>query len=241
MAQGEGTQAGTAVSVLETETRDQESQGSSSSQGRGPERRLQNRHLQRSSHSPKLSLEVNTNQYMHVGQLPKTQTRERTTRKTNKETRVSTHTGPGIIPVSTSQSGKHNSWSNRQSIQKHFASDVNKKVAIDLIPLWSHLSKLKTRLQRITLFPSNFTASQKEAQKYLDTQKHQYHKQKSPNTSLNIKRFLWTSVRLLVCMLYNNIKRQCTEKCQQMSTDNTIKIPTLWDTMTHPLLSLKAV
>ena len=55
---------------------------------------------------------------------------------------------------------------------------------------------------------------------------------------LNIKRFLWASVRLLVCMLYDNTKRQCTgitDKCLL-----TINIPTLCDTMIYPLLSLKA-
>ena len=58
---------------------------------------------------------------------------------------------------------------------------------------------------------------------------------KSLNIPLNIKKFLWTSVRLLVYMLYNNIRRQCKKKCQQMSTDNTRKIATLWYTMTHSL------
>ena len=107
MAQEEGTQAGTAVSVQETDTGGQDSQCSTSSQGRGPERKLLHRELQRSSHGPpEFSFEVSTNQYMHVGQLPKTQTRERTTRKTTKET-VSTHPGPRKIPVSTSQGGKH--------------------------------------------------------------------------------------------------------------------------------------
>lgn len=92
-------------------------------------RRLLHREIQRSLPSSlELSLQVSTNQYMHVGQPPETQTRGRMTRKTNKETRVSTHTGPGIIPASTSQTGKHrNSWSNRQNVQKHFDSVVNKK------------------------------------------------------------------------------------------------------------------
>lgn len=143
IAQGEGTQAWTAISVQETATGVQESQGSASSQHKGRERRLLHRELQRSSHgAPTLSLEMSTNQYIHVGQLPKTQTRERTTRKANKETTVSIPTGPGTILVSTSQSGKHhNSWNNRQSIQKHFASVIDKKIALDQIPLCSQSIK----------------------------------------------------------------------------------------------------
>lgn len=137
--------------------------------GQRTKRRLLHREIQRSLPSPpELSLQVSTNQYIHVGQQRETQTRGRMTRKTSKETRVSTHTGPGIIPASASQTGKHcNSWSNRQSVQKHFDSVVNKKIALDQIPLLSHLSKPKTSLQRLTLLPSNFIASQKEAQKYL--------------------------------------------------------------------------
>lgn len=91
------------------ELRIQEGQGSWSLQVkylRGDTYRERN--FWRSSVSP-LNVELSLDKYMHVRKV--LTVRERTTRKEIEETVPRVHTGPGIVPVPKSQSGKSlNSW-----------------------------------------------------------------------------------------------------------------------------------
>lgn len=75
---GEGTQAGTTVSVQDIAPETQESQGSANSQAEDQKGDCSAENS-RDPHTVHLHGVLSTSQYMHVGRLPKTQTRGRTT------------------------------------------------------------------------------------------------------------------------------------------------------------------